>query len=77
MIEVNIKTLRSRNEFRGYQKYLENMLRVPKKVRKFSGGVVDVNFEKPSIYQLFIEAQGIIDMVNAVIKPLLKLFSAG
>ena len=77
MIEVNIKTLRSRNEFRGYQKYLENMLRVPKKVRKNSGGVVDVNFEKPSIYQLFSEAQGIIDMVNAVIKPLLKLFSAG
>ena len=33
---------------------------------------MDVNFEKPAIYHLFSEAQGIIHMVNAVMKFLLK-----
>ena len=35
---------------------------------------MDVNFEKPDIYQLFSESQGIIHIVNAVMKPFLKCF---
>ena len=35
---------------------------------------MDINFEKPAINQLFNESQGIINMVNAVMKPFLKLF---
>ena len=35
---------------------------------------MDVNFEKPDIYQLFSESQGIIHMINAVMKPFLKCF---
>ena len=35
---------------------------------------MDVNFEKPAIYQLFSEPQVIIHMVIAVMKPFLKRF---
>ena len=59
----------------GYtKKHLENTLRVPKKGRKISGGVVDVKIYKPDIYQLFSGAKGIIHMVNAFMKYFLKLF---
>ena len=56
------------------KKHLKNTLRMQKKAEKKSGGVVDVNFEKPAIDQLFSEAQGIIHMVNAVMKPFLESF---
>ena len=53
---------------------MENTLIVPKTSEKKSGGVVDVKFEKTDIFKFFSESQGIIYMVNAVIKPLLKCF---
>ena len=35
---------------------------------------MDVNFEKPAIYQFFSEAQVIIHVFNSVMKTLLKCF---
>ena len=52
--EGNIKTCCSRNGFRGYQEKLgEYVDSAKKKAETNSGGVVDVNFEKPAIYQFF------------------------
>ena len=77
MFEGNIKTCRSRNEFRGYQEtfggYVDS---APKKAEENSGGVVDFSFEKPAIYQLFSKVQGIIHMVNSIMKHFLKHFGA-
>ena len=35
---------------------------------------MDVNFDRPAMYQLFSESQGIIHVVIAVMKPFLKCF---
>ena len=45
-----------------------------KKAGKKYGGEVDVSFEKPTIDKFCIEAQGIINIVNAAMKYFLKRF---
>ena len=54
------------NEFRGYQEKFGEYVESDKKRQKNSRRVMNVNFDKPVIYQLFIESQGIIHMVNSV-----------
>ena len=75
VFEVNIKTCHSRNEFRRCKETFGEYIDSAKKnAENKSGGVVGVNFDRPDIYQLFSDSQGIIHVVNAVMKPFLKCF---